>query len=474
MNKLPYKKSPVMIATILFIILSGCGGGSSDSSPPAPTPNPAPSPSPAPVPSPTSWNVDVRDGTTINKDNLYVVQNTNDQSSMVLAKEYATKRNIPTSHILNVALPVQKNITATQAQILTTTLSTATDAKGFALAWSQPYRVGSNQSITSFVANGAVPDSTFTTTCNVTPFSTYYSTGPYKTDSKITDNSTLFKTSTVKPTMLLASYTSINGTNIIDPTKLTPGTTDMDTYLSGIRNTIDKGIGADFKNYTGTAYYLKTTDSARNVRYTDQQKAATSYQNYLNSQYLEQNSLGGKSDILIYQTGLANLDPTESGANTYLDGAIADTLTSYSGGLYDSGGQISILSYLKAGVTASYGTVREPCNYTAKFPQASVLVQHLIAGDSIIEAYYKSVQWPTEGLFIGEPLARPYTRIVATIKDGQVYLKNIGGIDGKYNVIYNGQTIATNISLHQSDSNPNNIGVVNYDGTNNLLQLVLQ
>jgi hypothetical protein len=33
-----------------------------------------------------------------------------------------------------------------------------------------------------------------------------------------------------------------------------------------------------------------------------------------------------------------------------------------------------------------------------------------VQGNSAIEAYWKSVAWPTQGLFIGEPLAAPYRK----------------------------------------------------------------
>lgn len=31
-------------------------------------------------------------------------------------------------------------------------------------------------------------------------------------------------------------------------------------------------------------------------------------------------------------------------------------------------------------------------------------------GASVIEAYWKSVWWPQQGLFVGEPLAAPFAR----------------------------------------------------------------
>jgi hypothetical protein len=32
------------------------------------------------------------------------------------------------------------------------------------------------------------------------------------------------------------------------------------------------------------------------------------------------------------------------------------------------------------------------------------------AGDTLLEAYWKSVRTPGQGLFVGEPLARPWAR----------------------------------------------------------------
>lgn len=31
-------------------------------------------------------------------------------------------------------------------------------------------------------------------------------------------------------------------------------------------------------------------------------------------------------------------------------------------------------------------------------------------GNTVVEAYWKSVNWPGEGIFVGEPLARPWGR----------------------------------------------------------------
>jgi uncharacterized protein (TIGR03790 family) len=73
-------------------------------------------------------------------------------------------------------------------------------------------------------------------------------------------------------------------------------------------------------------------------------------------------------------------------------------------------GQMSVLRWLQAGSTATYGTVSEPCNHWQKFPNPLVLLKHYLHGETATEAYWKSVAWPTQGLFVGEPLAAPYRR----------------------------------------------------------------
>ncbi|OYW26346.1 MAG: TIGR03790 family protein, partial [Methyloversatilis sp. 12-65-5] len=94
-------------------------------------------------------------------------------------------------------------------------------------------------------------------------------------------------------------------------------------------------------------------------------------------------------------------------------GAPADHLTSVGGTLLDNTAQMSALEWLTAGATGSYGTVIEPCNHLQKFPHPGILMSLYAEGDTLIEAYWKSVAWPGEGVFIGEPLARPFgTRAV--------------------------------------------------------------
>ena len=77
---------------------------------------------------------------------------------------------------------------------------------------------------------------------------------------------------------------------------------------------------------------------------------------------------------------------------------------------------MSVLSWIDAGATASYGTTSEPCAHLQKFPDPQALLLFYVQGATALEAYWKSVRWPQQGLFVGEPLAAPFSRIPASAK----------------------------------------------------------
>ena len=169
---------------------------------------------------------------------------------------------------------------------------------------------------------------------------------------------------------------------------------------------IDHGVQSDAGVFRATAYYLRTSDVNRSSR---AQFFPPNGFNIPRSGLavvnVQSDNLAGASDVMIYQTGLPwveNLDTL-----TFMPGALADHLTSVGGDLYGKS-QMSALRWLDAGSTASYGTVSEPCNYWQKFPNPIVLLKWYVQGATAVEAYWKSVAWPTQGLLIGEPLAAPY------------------------------------------------------------------
>lgn len=170
---------------------------------------------------------------------------------------------------------------------------------------------------------------------------------------------------------------------------------------------IDRGVLSGFRTVEATAYFLKTSDKARSSRARFFPPSGIIPEKKLRIENLQADYIEQKTDVMFYQTGTAHVKKLET--LQFLPGALADHLTS-SGGNLLSQGQMSSLNWLRAGATASYGTVSEPCNHWQKFPNSSVLLKHYLTGASAVEAYWKSVAWPAQGLFIGEPLAAPYCR----------------------------------------------------------------
>jgi uncharacterized protein (TIGR03790 family) len=177
--------------------------------------------------------------------------------------------------------------------------------------------------------------------------------------------------------------------------------------LDVARAVAERGKAAGFSMAPAGAYFLQTSEVRRNSRARFFPPSGAIPARKLTVHTLRQDVLEGAQDIMFYQTGLARVDKLAT--LHFLPGALADHLTSFGGDLLGSG-QMSSLRWLEAGATASYGTVSEPCNHWQKFPHPQILLQHYLSGATAIEAYWRSVAWPAQGLFIGEPLARPYPR----------------------------------------------------------------
>jgi uncharacterized protein (TIGR03790 family) len=180
---------------------------------------------------------------------------------------------------------------------------------------------------------------------------------------------------------------------------------------------IERGIAADHTLASGAAepamaYLAATPDANRNVRErlfppAGPVPGVAGFQ----VARVRSDALPPMKRTLVYQTGLARV-PAPLGGE-WLPGALADHLTS-SGGLLEKApgeGQMNILDWIDAGATASYGTVSEPCNHLQKFPHPQLLIQSYAQGVSALEAYWHSVAWPAQGVFVGEPLAAPFAPV---------------------------------------------------------------
>lgn len=308
---------------------------------------------------------------------LAIVVNEDDPQSKRIADYYQLKRGIPNENIIKIKLPADKKSISRETfeQVYQQVKkNTPTHIQFYALAWSQPFRVAC-MSISSAFAFG-FDDAYCAKGCKSTRQSAYYNSATRKPYSELG----------IRPAMLLAG-----------------------SSFEQVRDMIDRGVESDASYPKGTAYLVSTTDKARNVRSQFYPMIVDKLGRRINIQIENTNALTGKDDVLFYFTGRVRVNKIES--NQFIHGAIADHLTS-AGGVLFGGSQMSILRWLDAGATASYGAVVEPCAFPQKFPHPAIVINRYTRGETLIEAYWKSVAWPGQGLFVGEPLAMPYAGII--------------------------------------------------------------
>lgn len=318
---------------------------------------------------------------------IAVIINDSDPLSRQIGNYYQSARKIPSVNIIRVRFqPGRGEITPEEFAKLKAIIDQKTPdyIQAFAVAWSAPYRVGC-MSLTSALAFG-FDHKYCAETCEPTGLSPYFNapgTKPYN-DYK------------VRPAMMLAGST-----------------------FEHVKALIDRGIHSDRTYPKGQAYLLSTSDTARNSRAPGFQIAKEEFKDVFPVQILEADHIADRDDVLFYFTGLVTVPMLET--LSFLPGAMADHLTSFGGMLTDSL-QMSSLRWLETGATASYGTVVEPCSFPQKFPSPAVAMFYYAAGASVIEAYWKSVAWPGQGVFIGEPLAKPFAPSLREIAPSQFEL----------------------------------------------------
>lgn len=311
-----------------------------------------------------------------------------DATSEAIGRAYQLARGIPEANMIRVPVPTASVVIDAAAF---GTVKAAIDARlpagvqATLVTWMQPSRVRGSCSmgITSALALGY--DASYCGGCAATRASPYYNS----------DSGQPWTELGLRPSMMLGAAT-----------------------LAEAQVLINRGLAAEGSvsrgGVTGHTWLVHTSDAGRNVRYDDFRTLAATPVAGVTMHYVD-NASGSGSDVvtnqrnvLFYFTGLPQVP--DIGTNSYLPGAVADHLTSSGGYLPDGGGQMPATEWLRAGATGSFGTVEEPCNFVQKFPRASVLLKHYQRGNTLIEAYWKSVQWPGQGLFLGDPLARPWAQ----------------------------------------------------------------
>jgi uncharacterized protein (TIGR03790 family) len=303
---------------------------------------------------------------------LGVIYNLDEPASRELAQTYAVQRAIPVENIAGIHLPAADVMTPEmfmpeRARALA---QLPTSVQSLVLIWSKPYAVGCMSITTAFAAGYR---------------STFCEPG-----CALTAENPLFDSDGWLPADTVGWW----------PAMLLP-TNDRELA----RSLIQRGVASDATAPRGTLYLIQTQDVSRNVRAATYGKAEILLANRIRMVRLSAPIVGDVPDAIGYFTGTAQVD--ELSRIHFRSGAAADHLTS-TGGVLFGGSQMSALAWLKQGATGSYGSVSEPCNHPEKFPSPGVFFNHYLRGESLLEAYWKSVAMPGQGLFIGEPLARPY------------------------------------------------------------------
>lgn len=198
------------------------------------------------------------------------------------------------------------------------------------------------------------------------------------------------------------------------------------------RRLVDRSVAADGTAPDGTFYLLKPpSDPARNIRYKlfdEFDFQARFLEGFPRRVFAEQNAQGNLRDVMGYQTGISSYPDWFWATNAYRPGAIADHLTSFGGMLpTPSMGHSSVFDWIRAGASASYGTVSEPCNFPEKFPHPLVFLWYA-RGFNLAESYWMSVAHPHQGLFVGDPLMAPYARPPLVTVSGAVSGQTVSGV----------------------------------------------
>lgn len=337
--------------------------------------------------------------TGLEPNDIAVIINENDPLSRQIGNYYQQARQIPETNIIKLRFSSERSVlTPKEFRQLKATIDQLTPkhVQAFAVAWTTPYRVGC-MSITSALAFG---------------FDKKYCAKPCET----TALSPYFNSSSLEP---------------YDDYKLRPAMMLAGTSFEHIKALIDRGIHSDYSFPKGQAYLMNTSDKARNSRATSFTQTAKELAGIFPVQILMTDYISERNNVLFYFTGLKAVPMLET--LHFLPGALADHLTSAGGMLTDTL-QMSSLRWLEAGATASYGTVVEPCSFSQKFPSPMIAMLQYALGASALEAYWKSVAWPGQGVFIGEPLAKPFAPHLKEVSPGQFVLKFLSPRTGRLRI----------------------------------------
>ncbi len=236
---------------------------------------------------------------------IAVVVNDADPASVEVGRYYAARRGIAADRVVHVRFPAGHPVMSSgdfarvQAVL---DAKVGADVQAFALAWTLPYRVEC-MSVTAAFALGFDPAAYCAEGCQATKSSAYFNSA---SRAPFTDHR-------LRPAMLLAG-----------------------SDVESAKRLIDRGLRADERWPEGKAYLMNTSDGARNVRAETYERVKAVLGSAYPIEQVDADALEGRSDVMFEFTGVARV--AAMAGNHFVDGAIADHLTSF-GGVLHSGGR---------------------------------------------------------------------------------------------------------------------------------------
>ncbi len=212
--------------------------------------------------------------------------------------------------------------------------------------------------------------------------------GPYAESRTLEQYATFLQGNAPLPSMMLAHLGS-------------RGTT-MEEALTSLKY----GVISDGSSPRGNVYLIKIDDVRSQCRSWEFPDAQEEINKLGLTCVIASNYPTGVNDLVGVMGGSQNVDPATYG--TYVPGAMGEHLTSY-GAIFHFNTQSKLTTWLRAGATASAGTVVEPFAIWTKFPHARFYA-HYARGCTILESFYQSIRCPMQTLLVGEPLAAPWKK----------------------------------------------------------------
>jgi hypothetical protein len=188
------------------------------------------------------------------------------------------------------------------------------------------------------------------------------------------------------PSMMLG-FTGKNGNSV-------------DEVLTSLQN----GVRSDSTHPKGDIYFVKTKDKPRSFpREWEFLFVRPELEKRGFKASIVTNFPDRAEGVLGLMTGQSNVVPDKLPG--FVPGAMAEHMTSFAAA-FDQQAQSKCSEWIRAGATATAGTVTEPYSIWWKFPHARFFTYYA-SGCTMLESFAQSLLNPAQTLCLGEPFARP-------------------------------------------------------------------